>query len=178
MAHKHKKLEDVFKDIDIRGPDDCWNFTGHYNEQRRMPEWKFKGKNLVPYRIVYELVNGPIPDGLLILHSCDNRRCCNPKHHSVGTVEKNNQEANERERHGVPAIVVRNIRKLLGSVNPFTGNPHTHSEIAELYGMSRSNVTAIANRYNHNDDSTDVNEGQDDGTETIQSDNPGTTKAR
>src|SRR5690348_9330916 len=55
----------------------CWLWTGK-------PNTKGYGRFGINYRIVaahrfaWEITNGPIPDGLAVLHRCDNPPCCNP----------------------------------------------------------------------------------------------------
>lgn len=63
--------------------------------------WSFskgrRGCNLYKsHRFSYELHYGEIPDGMLILHSCDNKKCVNPAHLSVGDYAQNIQEAWDR----------------------------------------------------------------------------------
>lgn len=65
--------------VERRGPDDCWLWTAGLNNGygtiyggRRSP--------LRAHRVAYELLVGPIPDGLTLDHLCRNRRCVNPAH--------------------------------------------------------------------------------------------------
>ena len=48
-----------------------------------------KGRTLLAHRVAWELANGPIPDGLLVCHRCDNPPCCNPEHLFLGTKSDN-----------------------------------------------------------------------------------------
>lgn len=54
------------------------------------------GKSLRPHRVAYELVVGPIPDGLTLDHLCCNTICCNPQHLEPVTSEENNRRATAR----------------------------------------------------------------------------------
>lgn len=51
------------------------------------------------HRLFYELLVGPIPKGMHILHSCDRRDCVNPAHLRPGTHAENLAEMTLRGRH-------------------------------------------------------------------------------
>lgn len=75
----------------------CWNWTGDMmtGGYGRVKCWGFyRGA----HQLSYELHNGPIPSGMHILHSCDNKRCVNPDHLSIGTHAENMAEAGARGR--------------------------------------------------------------------------------
>ena len=145
MPIKNTKA-DIWSNIDRSGGnDECWVWKGgqggRANELR--PYFGCEGKRYIAYRLVWELVHGSEPPSdKMILHSCDNGRmpigCCNPKHMSLGTVQENSADMTERGRHGLPHNSVRAIKRLINE-------GRMHSVIAELYGVSRELVTAIAN---------------------------------
>lgn len=57
---------------------------------------------LLAHRVSYELHHGPIPQGALILHSCDNPGCVNPAHLRAGTQSENILEAFAKGRKKIP----------------------------------------------------------------------------
>lgn len=59
---------------------------------------RHKGKKLLGHRVAYQEFVGPIPHGLSILHSCDNRKCWNPKHLQPGTYSDNSKDATMKGR--------------------------------------------------------------------------------
>jgi len=50
------------------------------------------------HRLAYFLWNGPIPHGRLVLHKCDNKKCCNPNHLFIGTHKENIRDAVAKNR--------------------------------------------------------------------------------
>ncbi len=59
---------------------------------------RINGKHKSVHRVIYEALNGPVFDGLKVLHKCDNRKCANPKHLFLGTVGDNNRDRDEKGR--------------------------------------------------------------------------------
>ena len=67
----------------------------------------FEGKQDRAHRVAWRLTNGPIPDGLCVLHHCDNPPCCNPSHLFLGTKTDNSRD---RDRKGRQARGLRSGR--------------------------------------------------------------------
>lgn len=75
----------------------CWEWQGQIWDNG-YGVIKCFGRMRGAHQLSHELFLGPVPDGLEILHSCDNKRCVNPDHLSAGTHARNMQEAWERGR--------------------------------------------------------------------------------
>lgn len=100
-----------------------------------------KNRAAYAHRVAYELHKGPIGSAY-VLHSCDNRKCVNPDHLSLGSfdenmhdmVKKGRQAAGMRNGHAkLTDQQVRDIRAAAG----------THSQIAKEYNVTPSLVTMI-----------------------------------
>ena len=62
---------------------------------------KVNGKMRPAHRVSYELHLGPIPDGLIVLHKCDNPGCVRPMHLRAGTHKDNTADMIRKNRQGV-----------------------------------------------------------------------------
>ena len=83
FPRKKKPLTDRFVEkIRIDLETGCWIWTGH------LGRWGYgtihlggaKTRPCRAHRLSYELLVGPIPEGLELDHLCRNRACVNPKH--------------------------------------------------------------------------------------------------
>lgn len=84
------------------GPDACWEWQGYRNTRGYGQIGTRYARLALTHRVAHELVNGPIPEGLSVLHGCDNPPCCNPKHLRVGTHLDNSADAKARGRLAHP----------------------------------------------------------------------------
>jgi hypothetical protein len=80
------------------GEDGCWEWNGYRNADG-YGLTKHNGKTSLAHRVAYILTKGPIPEGLGILHRCDNPPCCNPEHLFTGTQKDNYADARGKDRH-------------------------------------------------------------------------------
>jgi hypothetical protein len=71
----------------------CWIWTGP-RDKKGYGRW---GKS-VASRFSWEIAHGAIPDGMWVLHHCDNPPCVNPGHLYIGTVVENVQDMVDRGR--------------------------------------------------------------------------------
>lgn len=89
------------RQVDRSGPNGCWLWTGTtrrgYGRIRDEPPTY---RALTASRVAYELYVGPIPEGMVIDHLCDNPTCVNPEHLEAVTQSVNLQRRVDR-RTGV-----------------------------------------------------------------------------
>jgi hypothetical protein len=102
----------------------CWEFIGGrtgsgygaYTEGRTY----YKGAHVV----AFELENGAVPDGMFVLHKCDNPPCCRPDHLFLGDHQTNKDDEVAKGRnvygervgnHKLTEDDVRHIRQLLAA---------------------------------------------------------------
>ena len=79
----------------------CWEWIGPRDRYGYGRASRIK-KPVRCHRYVWEQYNGPIPDGLCVLHSCDNPPCLNPAHLRLGTHQQNVNDRSSRGRGVVP----------------------------------------------------------------------------
>jgi hypothetical protein len=85
----------------VEKTDTCWNWTAALNKTGGTGYGVFNDgiSNCVrAHRFSWELNCGPIPEGLSVLHKCDNRRCVNPGHLFIGTQLDNMRDRNAKGR--------------------------------------------------------------------------------
>lgn len=100
------------------------------------------------HRVVFEEVNGPIPDGMVVMHTCDNPPCINPDHLRLGTVADNvaDRVAKDRtskgEQHGQHRLSEAQIRL----IRQRNANGETKVQLGKDFGVSDAMIGCIVRR--------------------------------
>ena len=126
---------------------DCWEWTAS-TFVNGYGKFGVNGKTLRAHRVSYEFIHGPIPDGLLACHRCDNKICVRPSHIFLGTDKDNSNDREKKgrtargERSGKAKLTeekVKNIRKEYSSGNT------AKVKLAEKYGVTRQAISLVIN---------------------------------
>lgn len=128
------------------GPDACWNWTGAVTAK-----WNYgcfaiaEGVTRGAHKLAWLLTNGET-NGLYVMHTCDNRLCCNPAHMTLGTHQDNMDDMLAKGRK-VTKVTADQVREIRAAYAPF-GNrnaPKGFSKLmTEKYGISYRQIWTIA----------------------------------
>lgn len=123
----------------------CWLWTGTRWKNGYGRFFLSRHKAVKAHRYSWEIFNGkPVPQGLVICHSCDNKLCVNPEHLRADTQAFNNQEAIERGRWK-PNYGPANGRTILTpeQKEQIRNSNETQMVLAARYGISQTHVSRI-----------------------------------
>lgn len=116
-------------------------------DQDGYPRAKWHGKVWPVARIIWTLMFGDIPNGMIICHHCDNPGCVNPTHLYLGSFEDNMRDkvlrhrvaGDNHPRTKVPDDMIPIIRVMYNEAG------YTQQDLANKFGVSQGIISTIIN---------------------------------
>ena len=135
--------------LDCDAPNGCWTWT-RCVDSRGYGHVVVSGKAWRAHRYAYTLFVGPIPQGVghhgtVVMHTCDNRKCCNPAHLKLGDHQTNMADMKAKARRKEIGAGASNGRAKLSikQVNAIRSDTRGKRTIAPEYGISPAQVQRI-----------------------------------
>jgi len=137
----------------VKKTDTCWEWIGRKN--------RFgyglignRYKDVKAHRISYKIYIGKIPEGMLVIHSCDNPSCVNPEHLRLGTQKENIRDMVKKKRHsfgeknGQAKLTNAEVRKIrfLFRTNNYYGYQRI---LAKRFSISPTTICEIVHNKKH-----------------------------
>lgn len=128
---------------------DCWWWTASLNNKGYGQFW-LEGKMWRAHRASWELHVGGIPEGMCVLHKCDNPTCINPEHLFLGTQLENIEDRDTKgrqvagtslgERHGMTSLTESQVLDIRAMYK--TGR-YKQKTLADQYGLTKATAHNI-----------------------------------
>lgn len=144
---KHLTLEERFwEKVGAKTSSGCILWTGKINKQGYGRLYLSPRKETMAHRFSFELFCGHIPDGLFVLHRCDNPPCINPNHLFLGTHQDNDLDRCRKGRTAkgpqlphtkLTASQVSEIRRL------YQRGRLTHKQLGKRFKVTACNILAV-----------------------------------
>lgn len=128
--------------------DGCWKWSGKKNNgYGTFSKGSKKDGYFLAHRFSWELHNKrSIPDGMFVMHKCDNPDCCNPEHLIIGTPKENTQDMIAKGRRRLVApLGAENGKSVLNEekVKFIRSSDFSHTKLAKLLEVSPNCVRGI-----------------------------------
>jgi len=152
---KRKILSDAWDLVQIGDPADCWEWLG-CKSKYGYGNMTVSQQVYQAHRIIYFL---SFPDEItlkapkykwvkeFVLHKCDNRSCCNPKHLFLGNYDDNNKDAKTKGRSFAPFGSNHKKAKLsqdqANQARLFHGHGWSYVEIGKMFNIHANNISRI-----------------------------------
>lgn len=152
---KRKTFSDVWNLIAKGSEDECWEWQGCKNTSG-YGSMTVSQSVYSAHRIAFVLSN----PGLIsmkapsnkylkefVLHKCDNRSCCNPKHMFLGSYDDNNKDAKNKGRSSAPKGAKHKLAKLTqeqaNQIRQIHKSGLSYVDIGKMFNVHANNVSRV-----------------------------------
>jgi HNH endonuclease len=130
----------------------CWVWTGVLNKGYGC--FRF-GNETHAYRASWIIHYGKIPEGMRVLHKCDNPPCVNPEHLFLGTAADNSADMARKGRAGASKFTFEQVKDIRTRFIGSPGGQHHKGgnarQLAEEFGVTPGAILSVVRRrsYKH-----------------------------
>lgn len=124
----------------------CWLWAGKDGDY---PSVRWRGKRMRAHRVAYELATGsPAPPRRngpgtpVVMHACDNTRCVNPSHLTLGTQSENKAQSFSRGRSRA-VLRLKLTAEQVQEIRSAWADGKSQNELAMAYGVTQANISHI-----------------------------------
>jgi len=121
---------------------DCIEFTG-YRDTDGYGHMSVDKNDVQAHRVSYTINVGPIPDGLIVRHKCDNPPCVDPSHLELGTHGDNAQDRMRRTYTSACNPSAKLTDAEVSEIRAGLGRGETSRSLAEKFGVGGSSISRI-----------------------------------
>lgn len=146
MTEEEKLRHRLYRYAVLGDIESCWLWVGTTNN-KGYGQLKINKKNTGAHRVSYMVHIGPIPEGMFVLHQCDNPACINPYHLFLGTHADNMRDKvqkgrmhDQRGEHNPKAKITELQAR---DAHERAAKGERQSDIARSYGVTRSAISRI-----------------------------------
>jgi hypothetical protein len=134
--------DDPLRKVTLNG--ECHEYNGCLTNFGHGQFW-YEGRHWNAHRYSWTRQKGPIPEGMSVLHTCDNPACIRIEHLFLGTQEDNMRDAQNKGRRYFPPKKLSEEQKQVIISRLLAG--HTYQSIANDYSVSKQTIYRIANGF-------------------------------
>lgn len=127
-------------------PERCWIWQGPNDASAGYGRVSVNGVLYHAHRLSYELHHGPLQDGQIVCHTCDNPRCVNPNHLFAGTLQDNQADMMAKQRnvrgkaHPRAILTERQVTQIR---EMYATGKYTQKRLGALFGVSKTLVGRV-----------------------------------
>lgn len=155
MTRARPLADRFWEKVAIGEPGECWPWQASRHGRTGYGQFfvRVGASPVHTHRQAWELAVGEIPDGLSVLHTCDNPPCCNPAHLFLGTQADNMADMTAKgrrgppprltgERHGRTTLTAASVQEIRDRL--VAGE--TTRALGREYGVSHTTIRRIRDR--------------------------------
>lgn len=140
--------KDVKRFLYTENENGCWECFSHSDKGGNNKDYiavRAYGRSSYLHRESYRTYNGEIPKGMVIMHTCDNTKCCNPNHLKLGTHKDNVDDKVSKNRQlkgsdvGNSVLKEEDVLKIIDMCN----RGIFEKDVAKIFNVNRVTIHAI-----------------------------------